>query len=355
MTLHPMRRLAAAIVTACLLSVGALGWAHSPMDSLGRTFPAPATAAEVADYAKLLGAQPTQAVTFGEDMAVAVVPATNGQQELAAIGLYLKTVHRMPDALGPEQRISDIHLRGDIIAFRVEAPAGAYDYLWDAEEPGPPFWKLTAARSGTVTYSPNVAGNLVATFYLRDPQSTAKLAQADALRKARGLGDVEYIDGAVLLLAAAKAGESLAFRWMRGKWADAGTVPGVVNHHAMADLNGDGLIEVLAGDIDATDACNHSWSALYTWNAAKTRVLATLVRAESANNLSGKCAEPLPACFRRESLSWDRAAKPRAVVKIEGSQDTTGCPGAASPAGKKTYQRHFAWDAKRGAFQSLAD
>jgi hypothetical protein len=340
------------VLAALLLSAAA--HAHTPADAaIGSTLPTPATPAEVAAYAQVLGKQPTLAVTFGDSIAVAVTDAANGQQQIAVIDLYLKGVRHMPVLLGPEFRLAKIHLRGDMIAFRAETPAGAYDYLWDSEEHGPPYWKRTARGSGAVSYSPNLPSSPVADFYLRDPQVTEKLTQAEQIRTALSLREVVYIDGAVLIVAAESGSDNAVRRWTANNWVDAGRIAGVVNHHAVSDLNGDGLIEVLAGDTDVVEACTASWSRLYTWNAAKTRVVATDVRAESASNLSGNCAQRAPACFREESLTWDRAARPQPVLKIEGTQDTTGCPGKHLPAKRESYRRRFAWNAQHGAFEAL--
>ncbi|HEX7926298.1 MAG TPA: hypothetical protein VF678_01830, partial [bacterium] len=65
---------------AAALTLGAIPvFAHSPADSsAGRMLPTPATAAEVANYTAILGVQPILAATFGEDLAVAVVPTADG-------------------------------------------------------------------------------------------------------------------------------------------------------------------------------------------------------------------------------------------------------------------------------------
>jgi hypothetical protein len=340
------------LAVAVLLAAAAL--AHSPGDTtLGRTNPTHATPEASAAYARLLGKAPAQAVTFGDDLAVAVLPLPKGEQQVAIIGLYLKNVHRMPTPVPAGHRIDDIHLRGDMVAFRAQARDAVYDYIWDSEEPGPPFWRRTPNGKGAVTYSPNLSQSLVATFYLQDPQALQKLAAANAALKSLRLREQLYIDGAVLVLAAESATDNAVLRWLGDGWVEAGSIRGVVNHHAVADLNGDGLIEVLAGDSDAVDLCTSSWSALYTWNPAKSTMVPTPIRADSASNLSGNCAKRPPACFREESLTWDRSAHPRPVVMLRGKQDTTGCPGKDLPAGRKTYQRTYAWNPGSGAFEHL--
>lgn len=337
--------------------LAALAWggtarAHSPgVSGLGEPEPQSATAEELAGFATLLGQAPRRAVTFAGGLAVAVLDAPGGQQ-VAAVDLYLKDTRRMPGLLKHGTHISNIHLRGDLIAFQASDAEATYDYLWDSEEPGPPYWKRTPANGGTVTYSPNLEASLVAQFYLRDAQAAVKLARAAALRREGAFVDVVYIDGAVLILAAPSATDNRVWRWLGGEWVAAGAITGVVNHHGVADLNGDGLVEVLAGDSDVERACTSSWSALYTWNAAKSHVTATAIRAQSVSNLSGDCSWQPPACFRKESLTLDRAAQP--LLRIAGTQDTTGCPGGGDlPPRRERYERRFAWDTAQGRFAEV--
>jgi hypothetical protein len=343
-------RLLSGLMLLWLLPGGMAGAHSSVLPGLGEPPPQPATADELEVFTKLLGQPPRRAVTFAGGMAVTIAVLPDGRQQLTVIDLYLKDVRRMPTAMGSSVRISNIHLRGDLVAFHADDVEATYDYLWDSEEQGTPYWRRTPADGGAVTYSPNLEANLVAQFYLRDPLVAKKLARAAVLRQEQAFSDVVYIDGAVLILAASNATDNRVWRWLGDEWVDAGGIAGVVNHHGVADLNGDGLVEALAGDSNVEGACTFSWSALYTWNTAKNRVIAAPIRAQSASNLSGDCNRRPPACFREESLIFDRAAQPWPVLRITGTQDTMGCPGEDQPSRREIYTRYFTWDRVRGEF-----
>jgi hypothetical protein len=338
-----------------LILAGSVAAAHPTPVQDGDPAARRPTPREMASYAALLGQPPVWIVELGDKMEIAVVASPSGRTQLALIDWYLKDAQRMPTVLEAGVRISRIRLLGDMVAFQAEERDATVDYLWSPEESGPPYWKRVQTGSGATDFSPNLAGNRVAVFYLRDPDATRKLAAAEARRMALHLPEPVYIDSAVLILAAAGGGRNLALRWAGERWEAAGEIPGVVNHHAVADLNGDGMVEVLAGDSAVEQRCTRSWSALYTWNAAKTRVVETPIRANSISNLTGACDRRPPACYQEESLTWDLSAQPLPVIELKGTQDTTGaaCTPQGQAGARKSYLERYRWDAAKAAFELL--
>lgn len=308
------------------------------------------SSAEMTAYAALLGQPPVLIVDLGEQQEVAVLATPSGRHQMAFVDWYLKEGVRMPLLLEADVGISHIHMLGDLVSFRAQESDATLDYLWEFESSGPPYWKRVRKGTGQTAYSPNLGEHRVAEFYLRDPQAPDKLAAARKL--APGRSEPVYIDSTVLILPTPSGGGNPVLRWAGQRWLAAGEIPGVLNHHAIADLTGDGMVEVLAGDTTVRDRCMQSWSALFTWSADKTRVVEAPIRATSNTNLAGGCDQRPPTCFQEESLTWDASAQPAPVVELKGTQDTTGpgCAPQGQTGSRKTYLRRYRWDAAQGAF-----